>query len=76
MTDLCYLCLGAPATTKAPGYDVTVCAACWRAAEPGWPKDYEPALFDALSRAGLLIPDRNERGLLPRSYAPPADFNL
>ena len=76
MPDLCYLCLGAPGEKKVPGYAVHVCTACWDAAEHGWPEAQEPALFAALARAGLLIPDRNERDRLPRAYAPPADFNL
>ena len=74
--DLCYLCLGAPATTTAPGYRIAVCAACWSSAEGGWPPEQEGALMQALARAGLLIPDRNPAGRLPREYTPPADFNL
>ncbi len=76
MPDLCYLCLGAPGEKQVPAYDVRVCQPCWQAAEQGWPQAYEPALFTALARAGLLIPDRNEHGRLPRRYAPPADFHL
>lgn len=76
MDGLCYLCLAGPAQTRVPAYDVNVCSQCWVAAESGWPEHREPALFDALGRRGLLIPDRNERGRLPRDYSPPADFSL
>jgi hypothetical protein len=58
------------------GYKIGVCIQCWQQAEHGWPAQFEDSLFHALSRQSLLIPDRNEAGYLPRSYAPPADFNL
>lgn len=74
--DLCYLCLGAPAVKDVRGYRIAVCTPCWQAAEHGWPAGREKSLMSALARAGLLIPDRNDAGLLPREYAPPADFNL
>ena len=45
-------------------------------AEHGWPTVFEQALFNALARAGLLLPDRNDNGRLPREYAPPAEFSL
>ena len=73
---LCSLCLGGPSAVKVSGYNLQVCSVCWQAAENGWDKRWEPQLFSALQRSGLLIPDRNERGRLPRSYAPPADFAL
>ena len=73
---LCYLCLGAPSEVKVPGYGFSVCKICWRNRENGWDPKFEPSLFNALARAGLLIPDRNENGRLPRAYQPPADFNL
>ena len=77
MTDtLCHLCLGAPASHSVSGYAIHVCSKCYRDAEQGWPKRWEDTLFAALGRASLLIPDRNERGLLPRAYVPPADFAL
>ena len=74
--DLCYLCLGAPARCDVPGYRIAVCNNCWTNAEHGWPERFEESLFHALSRAGLLIPDRNNKGRLPREYAPPADYSL
>ncbi len=76
MPDVCYLCLAAPAVKDVPGYRIGVCAQCWAAASDGWPEAFEASLFAALSKAGLLIPDRNDHGRLPREYQPPADFNL
>ena len=61
---------------KLKGYNVHVCHTCYQEAAAGWPVHHEAALFSALDQAGLLIPDRNDRGLLPRDYEPPADFNL
>jgi hypothetical protein len=76
MPDLCYLCLAAPKAVAVPAYNITVCTQCWSNAEFGWPAGFEPSLFDALKRGGLLIPDRNDQGRLPRQYQPPADFHL
>lgn len=76
MSDLCYLCLGAPAQRTIAGYGFGCCEACYKRAESGWAKHHEPSLYKAMERQGLLIPDRNERGLLPREYSPPADFAL
>ena len=58
------------------GYKLLVCAQCWLDAEKGWANQYQEILFEALRRNGLLIPDRNRDGLLPRDYLPPKDFNL
>ena len=76
MPDLCYLCLAAPSEVRAPGYGFDVCTPCWRRAQQGWAAEFEPAIFSALARAGLLIPDRNELDRLPREYSPPANFDL
>ena len=76
MSGLCYLCLGGPAEKRVPGYTIHVCTGCWRGAEAGWPAVAEPGLLAALGRAGLLIPDRNAHGRLPRDYEPPADHAL
>lgn len=77
MTDsLCHLCLGAPGVHRAKGYSILVCTPCWQAAQGGWPERWEATLFAALGRAGLLIPDRNDAGKLPRDYQPPKDFAL
>ncbi len=73
---LCSLCLGGPAQHKATGYNLQVCDVCWQKAAAGWPREYEATLFNALAKAGLLIPDRNDQGKLPRAYQPPADYAL
>jgi hypothetical protein len=73
---LCHLCLAGPSAHTVSGYDISVCAKCWREARSGWPQQWEVTLFSALGRASLLIPDRNKGGRLPREYAPPADFAL
>ena len=59
-----------------PVYRLSVCDLCWQQAQEGWPKEAESILFAALAKAGLLMPDRNDRGLLPRQYAPPKDYAL
>ena len=64
------------ARQRVPSYRIWVCDECWQSAESGWAKDAEPVLFAALANAGLLIPDRNAAGLLPREYAPPSDYAL
>ena len=64
------------ASQQVPSYRLWVCDECWQNAENGWAKDAEPVLFAALASAGLLIPDRNEQGFLPRAYAPPSDYAL
>jgi len=58
------------------GYNLTICSICWDEAADGWHEQHQPTLFEALKENSLLIPDRNERGLLPREYQPPLDFNL
>ncbi len=73
----CRLCEPVKAASQqVPSYRLWVCEECWQNAENGWAKDAEPVLFAALASAGLLIPDRNEQGLLPRAYAPPSDYAL
>ena len=80
----CRLC-DAPRENRhsVPVYPLSVCDLCWQRAQDGWrqaqdswPKEAEPILFAALAKAGLLIPDRNDRDLLPRQYALPKDCAL
>ena len=61
---------------NVPVYRLSVCDLCWQQAQNGWPRPTEPILFAALAKAGLLIPDRNDYGLLPRQYTPPKDYAL
>ena len=72
----CAFCGAAQDLRRLAIYHLDVCSSCWSEAECGWPKPAEPVLFEALAAQGLLIPDRNEADLLPRDYAPPADFAL
>ena len=76
-TTACTLC-NSPGEKRhdVPIYRLLVCDLCWQQALNGWPKEAEPVLFAALAKAGLLIPDRNDRGLLPRQYVPPKDYAL
>lgn len=73
---LCQTCLGGPREVEVKSYGIGVCQRCWQQAERGWPAQYEPVLLHAMTRLGLLIPDRTADGRLPRCYSPPADFNL
>ena len=59
-----------------PVYRLSVCDLRWQQAQNGWPGPAEPILFAALAQAGLLIPDRNDYGLLPQQYTPPKDYVL
>ena len=71
--ECCALCEPMKAARQqVPSYRIWVCDECWQSAENGWAKDAEPVLFAALANAGLLIPDRNEHGLLPRPMLRPA----
>lgn len=72
----CALCGDSQQLTKLPSYKIWVCQGCWDGAANGWPQAAEPTLFQALASQGLLIPDRNTAGLLPRDYAPPSDYAL
>ncbi len=73
---ICALCERQTAVLQVPGYRIEVCQGCWDDASGGWPKRYDIALFAAMAKRGLLIPDRTADGYLPRIYAPPADFSL
>lgn len=73
----CPLCGGhAELIVRVPAYKIDVCEPCWDGAQAGWPRTAEAKLFEALAAAGLLIPDRNDNGHLPRQYAPPEDLHL
>ena len=64
------------ASQQVPSYRLWVCEECWQNAENGWAKDAEPVLFAALASAGLLIPDRNEKGYYLEPMLPPSDYAL
>ena len=48
------------------GDDIFACNSCWRANHDGWAPHYEAVLLGHLYRHGLPVPQRNEKGLLPR----------
>ena len=47
-------------------YKLSVCDTCWNANWDGWAPDFETRLVAHLSEQHLPIPDRNEKGWLPR----------
>lgn len=49
-----------------PRYDITVCRTCWNSNWDGWAPHYEETLIAHLKKKGLPVPERNEKGWLPR----------
>ncbi len=49
-----------------PRYQITVCLSCWKTNSDGWAPHLEDRLILHLEENYLPIPERNERGLLPR----------
>lgn len=47
-------------------YNISVCSACYTASWDGWAPHYEERLIAHLKEKGLPIPERNEKGKLPR----------
>lgn len=47
-------------------YQIQVCGTCWSGNYDGWQPDCERRLILHLEKEGVPIPDRNEKGLLPR----------
>ncbi len=47
-------------------YDITVCMTCWDGNWDGWAPHYETRLIAHLENEGIPIPERNEKGWLPR----------
>lgn len=47
-------------------YKITVCKICWDGNWDGWNPGHEKYLLEKLKENGLPIPERNEKGLLPR----------
>jgi hypothetical protein len=47
-------------------YQIMVCSCCYAANEHGWAPRLEEAVTRNLKSTGLIIPARNENGLLPR----------
>ena len=51
---------------KIEPYDIIVCNACWQRSWSGWGQPLDKGILQHLTERGLPIPERNERGLLPR----------
>jgi hypothetical protein len=50
-----------------PRYNIGVCNICYEANWDGWaPPEYENKLIAHLKKEGIPIPERNEKGWLPR----------
>jgi hypothetical protein len=47
-------------------YMIEVCDGCYASNSDGWMPPFEATLLAHLTEKGLPIPDRNEKGLLPR----------
>ena len=46
--------------------DIFCCDTCWEANWDGWSPIYEARLLKHLKQKGLPVPQRNEKGWLPR----------
>jgi len=49
-----------------PAYNITVCDTCYKSNWDGWAPHYERKLIEHLKKENLPIPERNEKGWLPR----------
>ena len=49
-----------------PRYQLTVCMSCWKGNWDGWNPRHEALLIAHSKAEGLPIPERNEKGWLPR----------
>lgn len=49
-----------------PAYDLHVCDLCYDCNVMGWAPLYEQKLLDHLKVKKLVLPERNEKGLIPR----------
>ena len=47
-------------------YRVSVCDGCYKGNWDGWAPDFEAKLLPYLQEKGMPIPERNEKGWLPR----------
>lgn len=47
-------------------YGIEVCGGCYSGSVDGWAPRYEARLVAQLKAKGLPIPERNEKGQLPR----------
>ena len=49
-----------------PRYNISVCDTCYEGNWDGWAPECEKKLVEHLEKDGLPIPERNEKGWLPR----------
>jgi len=47
-------------------YEIMVCDSCWQSNWDGWGPEFEKKLLSLLEDKGLPVPERNEKGYLPR----------
>ena len=47
-------------------YDLNACHACYSSNHDGWGPSCEKIIISHLNERGLEVPDRNEKGWLPR----------
>ena len=48
-------------------YKINVCRICYNGNWDGWCPDFEDRLIEHLNKENLPIPERNEKGWLPRN---------
>ncbi len=51
---------------QIPRYQMGVCKSCYEANWDGWAPDYEGKIITHLEEKGLPVPERNNKGWLPR----------
>lgn len=51
---------------RVPRYELNVCGSCYKYNWDGWSPVYEEKILSHLKQRGLVYPERNERGWLPR----------
>lgn len=47
-------------------YKISVCRSCWEGNWDGWNPRHERLLINNLKEHGCKVPQRNDKGLLPR----------
>lgn len=47
-------------------YDLDVCKTCYESNWDGWAPQFEPKLLAHIKEKGIAVPQRNEKGWLPR----------
>lgn len=47
-------------------YDLNACQSCYAGNRDGWGQRQEKVLLKHIEKKGIAIPERNEKGLIPR----------